>query len=74
MKIIHINRNVIQRNAKRELEDPVVRIEENGKVIYCMEVDIKGPSRMIYRPDKPRPCGAKLWIETDADVEMIGTK
>lgn len=74
MKIIHINRNVIQRNAKRELEDPVVRIEENGKVMYCMEVDIKGPSRMIYRPDKPRPCGAKLWIETDADVEMIGTK
>jgi len=74
MKIIHINRNVIQRNAKRELEDPVVRIEENGKVMYCMEVDIKGPSRMIYRPDNPRPCGAKLWIETDADVEMIGTK
>ena len=71
MKIIHINRNVIQRNAKRELEDPVVRIEENGKVIYCMEVDIKGPSRMIYRPDKPRPCGAKLWIETDADVEHL---
>lgn len=74
MKIIHINRNVIQRNAKRELEEPVVRVEEKGKVVYCMEVDIKGPSRMIYRPDKPRPCGAKLWIETDADVEMIGVK
>jgi len=43
-------------------------------VQYCMEVDIKGPSRMIYRPDKPRPCGAKLWIETDADIELIGVK
>jgi len=74
MKIIHINRNIIQTNAKRGTEEPVVRVEENGKVQYCMEVDIKGPSRMIYRPDKPRPCGAKLWIETDADVELIGIK
>ena len=74
MKIIHINRNIIQSNAKHSREEPVVRVEENGKVQYCMEVDIKGPSRMVYRPDKPRPCGAKLWIETDADVEMIGVR
>jgi hypothetical protein len=72
MKIIHINRNIIQRNAKRGEQEPVVRVEENGIVKYCMEVDIKGPSRMVYRPDKPRSCGAKLWIETDAEVEMIG--
>tara|TARA_E500000331_G_scaffold314599_1_gene324045 strand:+ start:264 stop:377 length:114 start_codon:yes stop_codon:yes gene_type:complete len=23
---------------------------------------------MIYSPDKPRKCGAKLWIETDGEV------
>jgi len=74
MKIIHINRNIIQKNAKRGEQEPVVRVEEKGVVTYCMEVDIKGPSRMVYRPDKPRPCGAKLWIETDAEVEMIGVK
>ena len=74
MKIIHINRNIIQQNNKRGEQKPVCRVEENGKVVYCMEVDIKGPSRMVYRPDKPRPCGAKLWIETDAEVELIGIK
>jgi hypothetical protein len=37
-----------------------------------MEVTINGPSRMVYRPDKPRPCGAKLWIETEAELELIG--
>lgn len=74
MKIIHINRNIIQQNAKHGREEPVVRFEENGKVQYCMEVIIKGPSRMVYRPDKPRPCGAKLWIETDAECELIGLK
>lgn len=74
VKIIHINRNIIQQNHKHNRQEPVVRVEENGVVQYCMEVEIKGPSRMVYRPDKPRPCGAKLWIETDADVEMIGVK
>ena len=68
MKIIHINRNIIQRNAKHDRQDPVVRVEEQGCVKYCMEVEIKGPSRMVYRPTKPRPCGAKLWIETEAEV------
>lgn len=72
MKIIHINRNIIQSNAKHGRKEPVVRVEENGIVKYCMEVKILGPSRMVYRPDKPRPCGAKLWIETDAEVKMIG--
>lgn len=70
--IIHINRNIIQRNNKRNEIEPVVRVEKDKKVVYCMEVDIKGPSRMVYRPEAPRPCGAKLWIETDAEVEMIG--
>ena len=74
MKIIHINRNIIQKNAKHNEINPVCRIEENGVVQYCMEIIINGPSRMVYRPDNPRPCGAKLWIETDADVELIGKK
>jgi len=68
MKIIHINRNIIQQNTKHDKQDPVVRVEENGVVTYCMEVEIKGPSRMVYRPDKPRTCGAKLWIETESEV------
>ena len=74
MKIIHINRNIIQQNAKHDRHEPVVRVEEKGVVQYCMEVEILGPSRMVYRPNKPRPCGAKLWIETDAEVKMIGKK
>ena len=74
MKIIHINRNTIQQNAKRGETNPVCRVEEDDVVRYCMEVDIKGPSRMVYRPDTPRPCGAKLWIETSSDVELIGEK
>jgi len=66
--IIHINRNVIQRNEKNNTLLPVCRVDLQGKTWYGSEVDILGPSKMIYSPDKPRPCGAKLWIETEAEV------
>lgn len=72
LTIIHINRNIIQANSKHNKSEPVVRVDQDGVITYCMEVDIKGPSRMVYSPDKPRKCGAKLWIETEAEVEMIG--
>ena len=72
--IIHINRNIIQQNTKHCRSEPICRVEVDGKVRYCMEVEIKGPSRMVYRPYKPRPCGAKLWIETDAECVLHGEK
>jgi len=66
--IIHINKNIIQQNAKRQTKLPVCRVEIGKKIWYGSKVDILGPSAMIYSPDKPRKCGAKLWIETDAEV------
>ena len=75
--IIHVNRNVIQRNAKHSKTNPVCRVElpeEGGNPRYAMEVEILGPSKMVYRPQKPRPCGAKLWIETESEVRLIGEK
>jgi len=74
MKIIHINRGIIQANAKHGNTEPVCRVEEDGVIKYCMEVQILGPSNMVYRPDNPRRCGAKLWIETESDVILIGER
>lgn len=72
MKKIHINRNIIQFNNKHGTELPVCRVQEGTSARYCMEVRILGESQMVYRPEDPLKCGAKLWIETDADVELIG--
>lgn len=74
MYIIHINRNVIQYNGKHGTEIPVCRVENEstGEITYCMEARILGPATMIYSPSKPRKCGAKLWIETDSEVKLIG--
>jgi hypothetical protein len=66
--IIHINKQLKQSNDKHGKLFPVCRVEAEGKVWYGSQVDILGPSSMIYSPDKPRKCGAKLWIETDGEV------
>ena len=66
--IIHINKNLKQSNDKHGRTLPVCRVEVDGKTWYGSKVDILGPSSMIYSPDEPRKCGAKLWIETNAEV------
>jgi hypothetical protein len=71
-KLIHINRNIIQYNAKHGTNLPVCRIQDGSMTRYGMAVDILGPSRMVYDPENPLKCGAKLWIETDADIEIDG--
>jgi hypothetical protein len=70
--IIHVNRNVIQHNTKHGDNIPVCRVQIGGKQYYGSSVKINGPSEMVYRPEKPLSCGAKLWIETNAEVEIIG--
>ena len=37
---------------------------------YGHQVIIHGMAKVIYSPDKPLDCGAKVWIETEADVEI----
>lgn len=66
--IIHINRNILQQNEKHDTSKPICRVEVKGKTWYGSKVDILGPSTMIYSPNKPRSCGAKLWIETHSEV------
>lgn len=72
MKFIHVNVNVIRWNKKHNTTLPPCRVQEGSKSRYSKEVVINGPSHMVYSPEKPLPCGAKLWIETDSDVDLIG--
>lgn len=70
-KIIHVNQHVIKHNLKYDSDLPPCRVQQGSKSRYCREVDIKGPSKMVYHPDDPLSCGARLWIETNSYVELI---
>lgn len=71
-KLIHINRNIIQYNDKHNTNLPVCRIQIGKETKYGMAVNINGPSKMVYDAENPLKCGAKLWIETTADIDIEG--
>ena len=66
--IIQVNQHKIKSNAKNGVNEPVLTVKTYKSNTYAHEVEIKGPSRLIYSPDKPLSCGAKVWIETDCEV------
>ena len=49
-------------------DEPPITVKTYKSNEKCFEVEINGPSKVIYSPDKPLSCGARLWIETDAEV------
>ena len=69
MKRIHVNMHKVRANKKHGTNEPVLTIKEGKTNTYCHEVDILGPSKVVYRPEKPLSCGARVWIETDAEIE-----
>jgi hypothetical protein len=68
---IHVNQHAIRANRKDGGHRPVISVKTYRSNRYAHGVVIHGPSRLVYRPDRPLPCGARLWLETDAQVELV---
>jgi len=71
-KKIHINQHKIRSNKKNNTEDPVITVKTSKSNNYAKEVDILGKSKLVYKPTKPLPCGARVWIETEDKVVLDG--
>ena len=67
-KYIHINQHIIKNNAKSGDREPVITVKTYKTNNYGHEVEINGPCRVVYSPDKPLSCGARVWIETQSEV------
>ena len=70
IKRIHVNQHRIKSNKKHNKNDPVITVKTSKSNTYGHEVIIYGMSKVIYSPHKPLSCGARVWIETEADVEV----
>lgn len=71
--IIHVNQHIIRRNASTGERNPTLTVKQGKKNTYAYNVDILGPSRVVYSPDKPLSCGARVWIETTSEVVLETT-
>jgi hypothetical protein len=69
-KRIHVNMHHIRHNKKHGTNKPVITVKTSKSNDYGHEVEILGPSKVIYSPNKPLSCGARVWIETKAEVNI----
>lgn len=68
-KRIHINQHNIRANHKNGNTDlPVITVKTYKDNTKSNHVHIQGPCTVVYSPDNPLPCGAKVWIETEYPV------
>lgn len=74
LKRIHVNQHVIKRNAKEGTADPPITVKTSKSNIYGSEIETLGAVRVVYSPDKPLSCGARLWIETEGAVLVDGER
>ena len=68
---IHVNQHVVRSNKKHGKKEPVLTVKTYKSNKYAHEVEIKGESKVIYSPDKPLSCGARVWIETESEVVVL---
>ena len=71
MTCIHVNRTRISQNYKRGENQPVIGVKRGSSNQYGYEVEVAGPCRVVYRPEQPKDCGAKVWIETLSEVKCV---
>ena len=85
-RVIHVNQHKIKSNHKTGDREPVLTVKSHRRKrdgewrkthhdnTYCHEVAIEGPCKVIYSPDDPLSCGARVWIETESGIECITNK
>ena len=69
--IVHVNQHVIKKNQKTGERNPVLTVKTYKTNVYAHELVLKGDSKVVYSPDKPLSCGARVWIETQSPVDII---
>ena len=62
----------IRSNKKNNTNDPVITVKTYKSNDYGHTVKVDGPCKIVYSPDKPLSCGAKVWIETESEVTIDG--
>jgi hypothetical protein len=69
VKRLHVDQHRIKHNTKTGDDLPVLTVQAQGGPYKAHEVEILGPSRLVY-DGRTLSCGAKVWIECDAEVVL----
>jgi hypothetical protein len=70
MTFIHVNQQEIRKNSKNDTKNPVILVKQGGTTTLCNEVKIPNFGRIIYDPDNRKDCGATVWVELEAHIQL----
>ena len=72
-KRIHVNMHHIRHNKKHGTNKPVITVKTSKSNTYGHEVEILGPSKVVYgeNGEKILGCGARVVVETDSEYRVI---
>lgn len=72
IKRLHVDRHIVAKNVKQGRRDPAITVQTSKGSHKASRVFWDGPSFFVQagvNPTiKPLNCGARLWIETKAEV------
>ena len=68
--VIHVNQHIIKANRKNGETNPPLTVKtyntsEKAKEVFLKDSTGKVVAKFTYSPEKPLPCGAHVWFETD---------
>lgn len=75
LKRIHVNQFTIKANAKNGTTDPPLSVKMSDQNLYGSRIEILDKSgdvvaTLLYQPEKPLSCGARVWISTRSEVRV----
>ena len=55
------------------MEEGVILVKNGKNKTYseCHYLEIKGPARLVYQPNRPLGCGATVWLEVAPNIELV---
>ena len=73
---IHVNQHHVRSNKQKGTDLPVITIKQGKTNTYCNEVEILGPSKIVYSgpgcdTKALLGCGARVVIETESEIRII---
>lgn len=71
VKRIHVSQVNLRANRKDGGSRPEFTVQTSDGPMKGRSVKINGPAELISRPNKPLKCGARVWLETRAEVEVL---
>lgn len=72
IKRLHVDKQIIAQNRKSGRNDPTITVQTSKGSYKASVVEVLGPSKFLQANAcrKPLSCGARVWIETKAEVQL----